>query len=59
MESLCIQVSENLEATLRTAILLLLHVNWQLETNYYPTHVRLPLAGKLFQIDRYIFLLIL
>lgn len=39
-------------------ILLLLQVNWQMETNYYPTHVRLTLASKLFQIDRYIFFLI-
>lgn len=35
-----------------------MQVNWQMETNYYPTHVRLTLASKLFQIDRYIFFLI-
>lgn len=35
-------------------ILLLLHINWQVETDYHPTFIELTLASKLLQTDKYI-----
>lgn len=57
---LCIQIFTNLETTLGTsAISVSFAINWQVDTDYYPTLTELTLASKLLQIGRYIFFLIL
>lgn len=57
---ICIQIFTNLETTLRTsAISVSFAINWQVDTDYYPTLTELTLASKLLQIGRYIFFLIL